>query len=97
MDWHQLWHPFRTFSPRMANREIALAVKSYRNAVFIALTSVLTACASEPKEPPLVVAHVVDNSCKAFGKISWSVNDTPETATEVRQHNARYNRLCQKK
>jgi len=39
---------------------------------------------------------VVDNSCEAFRQISWSVADTRETATRVRQHNAKHAALCGK-
>jgi hypothetical protein len=39
---------------------------------------------------------VVDNSCEAFRQLSWSVQDTKETSTEIRQHNAKYAALCPK-
>lgn len=57
----------------------------------------LPACSSVEPPAPIVVTTVVDNSCKVFKRVSWSVSDTPETATEVRQHNARFDRLCGKK
>jgi hypothetical protein len=40
---------------------------------------------------------VVDNSCQAFRQLSWSVADTKETSTQVRQHNATYAALCPKR
>jgi len=45
---------------------------------------------------PAVTVKVVDNSCKAFGRLTWSVDDTVETATEIRRHNARFVKLCPK-
>jgi hypothetical protein len=39
---------------------------------------------------------VVDNSCSAFRQMSWSVRDTKETSTQIRQHNAAHAALCPK-
>jgi hypothetical protein len=39
---------------------------------------------------------VVDNGCGAFRQLSWSVADTKDTSTQVRQHNATYAALCPK-
>jgi hypothetical protein len=39
---------------------------------------------------------VVDSGCGAFRQLSWSVADTKETSTQVRQHNATYAALCPK-
>jgi hypothetical protein len=58
------------------------------------LTIALCACESASKVQPVVT--VVDNSCAAFRQLSWSVQDTRETSTQVRQHNARYAALCPK-
>ena len=58
------------------------------------LTIPLVACENAPKAPPVV--SVVDNSCQAFRQLSWSVEDTKETSTEIRQHNAKYTALCPK-
>ena len=54
----------------------------------------LSGCDSASKVPPVVT--VVDNSCQAFRQMSWSVSDTRQTATQVRQHNAKYATLCGK-
>ena len=53
-------------------------------------------CSSQPQTTPPVVT-VVDNSCKAFKQLSWSVDDTPESATGIRRHNAIHAKLCSKK
>ncbi len=55
----------------------------------------LSACESAGKVQPVVT--VVDNSCQAFRQLSWSVADTKETSTQVRQHNATYAALCPKR
>lgn len=37
----------------------------------------------------------VDTACDAFTTISYSAkSDTPETVTQVRQHNAAYSAIC---
>ena len=54
----------------------------------------LSACESASKAPPVV--SVVDNSCRAFRQLSWSVRDTKETSTQIRQHNATHAALCAK-
>ncbi len=54
----------------------------------------LSGCASAPPAPPVV--QVVDNSCKAFRYLSWDVDDTVETSTQVRRHNRTYAELCKK-
>jgi hypothetical protein len=59
------------------------------------LTLLLPACSSAEKAPPVVT--VVDPSCFAFGQISWSVRDTPETSTQIRKHNRIYADLCPRK
>ena len=58
------------------------------------LTIALSGCSSAGKAPPAVT--VVDNGCGAFRQLSWSVADTRETSTQVRQHNATYAALCPK-
>jgi hypothetical protein len=58
------------------------------------LTIALSGCESAGKAPPVVT--VVDNGCGAFRQLSWSVADTKETSTQVRQHNATYATLCPK-
>lgn len=58
------------------------------------LTIALGGC--ESAKAPLPVVTVVDNTCQAFRQLSWSVSDTKETSTQVRQHNAKYAALCPK-
>lgn len=60
----------------------------------LALPIVLAGCSNAEKAPLAVT--VVDNSCKAYGTITWSVDDTPETSTAVRRHNRTYAELCPK-
>lgn len=62
---------------------------------FLCLPIALTACASAPPPPPVV--QVVDSGCKAFTYLSWDVDDTVQTATEIRRHNKKYATLCPKK
>lgn len=39
--------------------------------------------------------RTVDTTCTAFGTITYSaVEDTAETVTQVRQHNAAWSALC---
>ena len=59
------------------------------------LPLLLTGCESAGSPPPAVT--VVDNSCAAFGQITWSVEDTAETSTQIRRHNRVYSELCPKK
>ena len=54
----------------------------------------LSGCGSASKAPLAVT--VLDNGCGAFRTMSWSVDDTRETSTQVRQHNATYAVLCPK-
>ena len=54
----------------------------------------LSACGSAEKVQPAVT--VADNSCKAFGQITWSPDDTAVTSTQVRRHNRTYAELCPK-
>lgn len=54
----------------------------------------LSACGSASN--PLPVVTVVDNSCKAFRQLTWSVDDTPKTSSAVRRHNRKYAELCSK-
>lgn len=35
-----------------------------------------------------------DTFCRIARPITWSTRDTPETAREVKEHNAAYKRLC---
>jgi len=58
------------------------------------LTIALSGCESAGKAPLAVT--VVDSGCGAFRQLSWSVADTKETSTQVRQHNATYATLCPK-
>lgn len=37
---------------------------------------------------------IADTSCVAFGPITYSSRDTPETQTAVEEHNVRWHRLC---
>lgn len=37
-----------------------------------------------------------DNFCAVSRKITWEVNDTAETITQARRHNAKVDRLCGK-
>ena len=37
---------------------------------------------------------VTDTSCLAFQPIRYSRRDTPETAEQIRQHNAAWDSLC---
>jgi hypothetical protein len=39
---------------------------------------------------------VVDNSCKVFERLTWSVDDSLDTASQVRRHNAKFAKLCLK-
>jgi hypothetical protein len=53
-------------------------------AIAIASALVLAAC-----------SKTVDTACTAFQPITYSAAyDTPETATQVRQHNAAWTALC---
>lgn len=58
----------------------------------LCLLTVLSACASAAKAPLAVT--VASDGCKAFKQLSWSVDDTPQTATEIRRHNRTYAELC---
>lgn len=58
------------------------------------LPPALTACASVP--PPQPAVSVAADGCRAFKQLSWSVDDTTDTATNIRRHNAAYARLCGK-
>ena len=58
------------------------------------LLIVLSGCASAPPPPPAVT--VIDNSCKAFKALSWSVDDTPVTSSQIRRHNRTHAELCKK-
>lgn len=61
----------------------------------LCLLTGLSACASASSPPPVV--QVVDSGCKAFTYLSWDVDDTVQTATEIRRHNKKYATLCPKK
>jgi hypothetical protein len=39
---------------------------------------------------------IVDSGCSVFRQITWSVDDTIDTASQVRRHNARFAKLCPK-
>lgn len=41
-------------------------------------------------------APIEMTSCALFGPISWVDDDTAQTKTEVKEHNAVYKRVCQK-
>jgi hypothetical protein len=47
-------------------------------------------CEQAPQASPVVV----DTSCQAFKPIRYSRKDTPETAQQVREHNAAFDALC---
>jgi hypothetical protein len=55
----------------------------------------LSACASAPLAPPVV--QVADSSCKAFRTITWDLDDTPETSSQVRRHNRTLSEICRKR
>jgi hypothetical protein len=65
-----------------------------RIALPLLLMTALSGCESAGKAPLAVT--VVDNGCGAFRQLSWSVADTRETSTQVRQHNATHAALCPK-
>lgn len=54
----------------------------------------LSGCASAPPAPPAVT--VVDN-CKAFRSLTWSVDDTPDTSSQIKRHNRTFSALCKPK
>lgn len=53
----------------------------------------LSSCAEQPPPTPIAVQKIV-SGCKVFGRLSWDVDDTQTTATEVMKYNAAYRRLC---
>lgn len=67
----------------------------------VAVALALSGCAAGdkidlPKWDFAPVTLDQDNTCSTMRKVSWSVNDTPETIQSARKHNARYDRLCGK-
>ena len=46
--------------------------------------------------PPVAVTVRSDVSCRAFGTVSWSPEDTVTTIHGVRRHNASYARICKR-
>lgn len=57
----------------------------------VSLLNLLSGCATAP----VVVRG--DNYCRIAEPISWSTGDTKPTIEEVRQHNAKYRRVCGKR
>jgi hypothetical protein len=49
----------------------------------------LSACATSPA--------VIDKGCDWTRQITYSKRDTPDTATQIRQHNAARDALCERK
>jgi hypothetical protein len=69
--------------------------------IAIAAALTLSGCAAGdklelPKWDFAPVSFEQDNTCATMRKVSWSVNDTPETIQSARKHNARFDRLCGK-
>lgn len=61
----------------------------------IALIATLSSgCAHQT--PPVAVTVRSDVSCKAYQRLTWSIDDTGPTITGILRHNARYTRLCGK-
>ncbi len=61
------------------------------------LTLLLAAC--RPATPIAAIEPAVDDNaqgwvCLAFRPISWSSEDTPQTASQIREHNAVWDSLC---
>ncbi len=72
--------------------------KRVRKLMLFALLAIgmsLSGCAETPKGAPIVVKKNY-TGCRAFGKATWSVDDTAATANAIRRHNAAYARLCGK-
>lgn len=51
------------------------------------LTSLLSACASQPA--PINLSVTSDTYCSTAEKITWSTADTPATIRQVRRENAK--------
>lgn len=78
----------------MNSNEQASAPGWLRIAFPILLPIALNACGSAEKAPPAVT--VVNSGCKDFRQITWSVDDTLKTSTDIRRHNRKYAELCPK-
>ncbi len=61
----------------------------------LCLLTGLAGCSSAEKAPLAVT--VANDGCKAFKQMMWSVDDTAETATEIRRHNRTHSELCKAK
>lgn len=62
-----------------------------RIAIALVAGCLLGACAQDKPAPVQVVA---DSFCIAAKKRTWSVNDTPETISEIMRHNQGIDRAC---
>ena len=52
----------------------------------------LSGCAHQT--PPVAVTVRSDVSCRAFSRLTWSIDDTTNSINGIRRHNARYVRIC---
>ena len=72
--------------------------------VMITLAVLLSGCAQSPPAEPLVKSSTIRVTASDFceimralyptGKLTWSINDTTETITEVRRVNAAFDKRC---
>lgn len=58
------------------------------------LLPILTSACGSAQPAPLVEIKTVDSSCKVFRQITWSVEDSIETSSQVRRHNRKHAELC---
>jgi hypothetical protein len=69
-------------------------------AIAVAAALALAGCSGKDMKLPdwnwAAVSLEQDNFCAVSRKVTWSVNDTPDTIHQARTHNAKWDRLCGK-
>jgi uncharacterized lipoprotein YajG len=59
----------------------------------VAAAALFAGCAKEPPMQPVQIT--ADSYCQIAQKVTWSVDDTRRTITEVRRENAKIDSKCQ--